>query len=153
MKSIRMNKDFKIAYRIVKIHSTSFSFKEIEEEDLNLLFANGNSLLNIGSNINFNEEKSSIIIDIKTSLRKKGGKEELVSHTGRTTYVIQDLKKHYNSKVESYNLPNNFILQLLGIAFSHSRALLTPPLPIDTVLERLKVLKTHSFSIKRALCN
>jgi hypothetical protein len=123
-----MDKGKNIAYRILKIHSTSFSFKEIEEKELEFLFSNGNSSLNISSNIQFNEEKSSIVIDIKTSLTKKGEKDELISHTGRTSYLIQDLKKYYESDAESYNLPNNFILQILGIAFSHSRALLNTEL-------------------------
>lgn len=121
-------KEIKISYRILKIHTTSFSIKDILEQQLEELFKNGNALLNMGSNINFDNLKSTITIDIKTSLIKKGENKQLVDHTGRTVFFMEDIKKFYNTKSDSYDLPTNFILQLLGISFSHSRALLSTEL-------------------------
>lgn len=123
-----MSKEIKIGYRILKIHTKSFSVNDIPEEQFNSLFNNGNSILNIGSNINFDKDKSTITIDIQTSLTKKGGNKQIVSHSGRTVFLINELKKLFNSKENSYDLPNNFLLQLLGISFSHSRALLSTEL-------------------------
>ncbi|MBZ9731149.1 hypothetical protein LB467_15750 [Salegentibacter sp. JZCK2] len=51
-----------------------------------------------------------------------------MAHTGRTVFFIKDLNKLLNSEDNSYDLPNNFLLQLLGISFSHSRALLATEL-------------------------
>lgn len=123
-----MSKDIKIAYRILKIHTKSFSVNDIPEDQLDSLFNNGNSILNIGSNINFDKDKSTITIDIQTSLTKKGENKQIVAHSGRTVFFIQELEKLFNSKEDSYDLPNNFLLQLLGISFSHSRALLSTEL-------------------------
>jgi len=123
-----MSKEIKIGYRILKIHTKSFSVNDIPEKQFNSLFNNGNSILNIGSNINFDKDKSTITIDIQTSLTKKGGNKQIVSHSGRTVFLINELEKLFNSKENSYDLPNNFLLQLLGISFSHSRALLSTEL-------------------------
>lgn len=121
-------KEIKISYRILKIHTTSFSIKDIQEQQLEELFKDGNALLNMGSNINFDNSKSTVSIDIKTSLTKKGENKQLVDHTGRTVFFVEDILKFYNSSNDSYDLPTNFILQLLGISFSHSRALLSTEL-------------------------
>lgn len=123
-----MDKEIKIAYRITKIYTIGFSIEDFPEEELESLFRNGNALINIGSNINFDKDKSTITIDIKTSLTKKGENKQLVAHTGRTVFFIQDLNKLFNPQDQSYDLPNNFLLQLLGISFSHSRALLATEL-------------------------
>lgn len=123
-----MSKEIKIGYRILKIHTKSFSVKDIPEEQFNSLFNNGNSILNIGSNINFDKDKSTITIDIQTSLTKKGENKQIVSHSGRTVFLVNELEQLFNSKENSYDLPNNFLLQLLGISFSHSRALLSTEL-------------------------
>lgn len=131
-----MSKEIKIGYRILKIHTTSFSIKDIQEEQLNVLFSNGNSLVNIGSNINFDKEKSTITIDIKTFLTKKGENKKLVSHTGRTVFYIQELEKLSNKEENSFDLPSNFLLQLLGISFSHSRALLSTELQSTVYAEK-----------------
>lgn len=137
MKNItRMNNEIKIGYRIKKIHTTSYNVKELPEEEITALFQTGNSGLNIGSTINFDKDKSSITIDIKTVLTKKGEKRELVKHTGRTVFFIQDLEELFNREENSYNLPNNFLLQLLGISFSHTRALLAIELQSTAYAEK-----------------
>lgn len=121
-------KEIKISYRILKIHTTSFSIKDISEQQLEDLFKDSNALINVGSNINFDKSKSTVTIDIKTSLTKKGENKQLVDHTGRTVFFVDDMSKFYVSKSDTYDLPTNFILQLLGISFSHSRALLSTEL-------------------------
>lgn len=131
-----MNKEIKIEYRIKKIYTTSYAVEDLPEEELTGLFRTGNSNLNIGSNINFDKEKSTITIDIKSSLTKKGAKKDLVSHTGRTVFFIQNLEKLFNTEEDSYKLPNNFLLQLLGISFSHSRALLATELQSTPYAEK-----------------
>ena len=122
------DKEIKISYRILKIHTTSFSIKDISEQELEDLFKDGNALLNMGSNINIDNSKSIVTIDIKTSLTRKGENKQLVDHTGRTAFFVENIKKFYDPKNDTYDLPTNFILQLLGISFSHSRALLSTEL-------------------------
>lgn len=132
-----MSKEIKIEYKIKKIHTTSYAVEDLPEEESVVLFQKGNSELNIGSNISFDKDKSTITIDIKTVLNKKGSKKELVKHIGRTIYFVQDLENLFNEEVNSYNLPNNFLLQLLGISFSHSRALLATELQSTVYAEKL----------------
>ena len=131
-----MNKEFQIGYRIIRIHTTSYSVQDLPEAELNMILQNGNSSLNIGSNINFDQEKSTLTVDIKTTLRKKSGKKDLVSHTGRTVFFVQDLQALFNEDDNAYKLPDNFILQLLGISFSHSRALLATELQSTLYADR-----------------
>ena len=114
----------------------SYTVKDPEEGDLDLLFEDGNSRLNIGSSINFDQTKSTLTIDIKTALNKKGEKKTLISHTGRTVFYIKNLEELFNPEENSYNLPNNFLLQLLGISFSHSRALLATELKSTAYAEK-----------------
>ena len=131
-----MAKEIQIGYRIKKIHTISYSIRDLPEEELTALFQNGNSTLNVGSSINFDQEKSTLTIDIKTTLRKKGGKKDLISHTGRTVFFVQDLQDLFNAEENAYKLPDNFILQLLGISFSHSRALLATELQSTLYADR-----------------
>ena len=132
-----MKKEIQIGYRIIKIHTTSYSVKDLEEEeDIYKLFQEGNSRLNIGSSINFDQNKSTLTIDIETKLGKKGLKKDLITHTGRTVFLVQDLEKLFNPEENSYNLPDNFLLQLLGISFSHSRALLATELKSTAYAEK-----------------
>lgn len=133
---ISMNKEIKIEYKIKKIHTTTYAVEDLPEEESIELFRKGNSNLNIGSNINFDKENSTITIDIKTVLSKKSSKKELVKHTGRTVYYIQDLENLFNQEENSYKLPNNFLLQLLGISFSHTRALLATELKSTVYAEK-----------------
>lgn len=132
-----MSTEIKIEYKIKKIHTTSYAVEDLPEEESKVLFQKGNSELNIGSNISFDKDKSTITIDIKTVLNKKRSKKEIIKHIGRTIYFVQDLETLFNEEINSYNLPNNFLLQLLGISFSHSRALLATELQSTVYAEKL----------------
>lgn len=49
----------------------------------------------------------------------------LVEHTGRTSFYVEGLEKFFKEKDSTYDLPNIFMIQILGIAYTHARALLS----------------------------
>ncbi len=48
----------------------------------------------------------------------------LVEHNGRTSFFIQGLEKTKNESNGGFDLPNELLVQIHGIAYSHARALL-----------------------------
>lgn len=114
-----------IGYRISKIHSLKFSFKEIEAERIDQIFSKQNALsLNTNTSINIDKEKSSITIDINTFLVDQAKNEVLVEHSGRTVYVLKGLEDIYNKENNNFDFPDGLLIQLFSIAYSHARALL-----------------------------
>lgn len=119
------SKKVDIGYRIGKIHSTKFSFTDISDEKVNNLFNSEDSLgVNISVSMSIKNEDSSIVIDISSQLMDNTEGNVLIEHTGRTVYFIKGLEKVFNSKNDSFDLPSELLLQLLSIAYTHSRALL-----------------------------
>lgn len=114
-----------IGYRIVKIHTSKFLFEETSEEALNGLFGTPGAL-EISMNIKFNidKEKAVIDLDVGTALIKKETKTALVEHVGRTSYLINNMDQVYDKGQDTYVLPNDILIQLYSIAYTHARALL-----------------------------
>jgi|SRR5690554_1047308 len=114
-----------IGYRIGRIHSIQFSFSDISDDKINSLFASNDLLgVNIGVAMSIKNEDSSIVIDISSQLIDKTEESTLVEHVGRTVYFIRGLQEVYSSDQDAFDLPSEFLLQLLSIAYTHSRALL-----------------------------
>src|SRR5690554_82955 len=114
-----------IGYRIGKIHSIKFSFSDISDKQISTLFTSKDSLgVNIGVAMSIKNEDSSIVFDISSQLIDKLNESILVEHVGRTVYFIRGLEDVYSSEQDAYDLPSEFLLQLLSIAYTHSRALL-----------------------------
>lgn len=141
-----------ISYRILKIHTIKFSFNEIDSDKFNSIFENGNSL-SVTTNVSFNidESKSKITIDINTHLINNESIGDLVEHTGRTIFDVKGLTTVYNEEDNSFDLPDEFVVQLFGLAYSHSRALLaveiSPTIYKDKyflpVIDPISFLKKH----------
>ena len=113
-----------IGYRIGKIHSIKFSFSDISDKQISTLFTSKDSLgVNIGVAMSIKNEDSSIVFDISSQLIDKLNESILVEHVGRTVYFIRGLEDVYSSEQDAYDLPSEFLLQLLSIAYTHSRAL------------------------------
>jgi len=114
-----------IGYRISRIHSLKFSFKDIEIDRLNQIFETQNTLaINTSTSLNIDKEKSTIIIDINTQLIDSEKDDVLVEHSGRTVYIVKGLDGVYNKDEDNFNLPDGLVIQLFSIAYSHARALL-----------------------------
>lgn len=118
-------KDIRYGYKVARISTTRFSFIDMEEEKVNALFeSEGQVQLNLSVSINFHREKSEISFDISTEGLSLAAEEVLISHTGRTVYAVEDLEAAYDKEKEQFFLPDALMVQLYGIAFSHTRALL-----------------------------
>lgn len=119
--------NIKLRYKVVKINTLKFIFEEIDEGNFVKLFNDNSDLLivNLSTEISFDIKKSTISIDINTKLINQESKAELIKHSGRTTFMVEGLDKTYNKKEDYYDIPDELIIQLYGLAYSHSRALLT----------------------------
>ncbi len=122
---IKEKEKAEIGYRIVKIHTSMFSYQEVEDENIETLF-NGQDMLVINMNItlNIDKEKSSITIDIATELIEKSNEKVLIKHSGRTIYQVKGLEGVHDVENDQYDIPDELLIQLYSIAYSHSRALL-----------------------------
>lgn len=117
--------EVQFGYKVAKINTTQFSFTDMDEEAANLIFENDEQFrTDISVNINFHLEKSEISFEIKTSIQLLSTNEILISHSGKTVYSVDQLEKAYNKKLNQFLLPDALIVQIYGIAFSHTRALL-----------------------------
>lgn len=120
----KLKKD-NLGYRISKIYTLKFSFKEIELDRLDQLFENQNSLaVNTKTSLNIDREKSTISMDINTILIDKNTDEFLVEHSGRTVFEVKGLEDLYVATDDNFDIPDRFITQLFSLAYSHARAIL-----------------------------
>jgi hypothetical protein len=116
---------YNLAYRISQIHTLKFSFKDLETGRIDQLFDSPNALsINSNTSLIIDKEKSTITIDINTELIDTKKEDTLVEHTGRTIYIVNGLGSVYNKEKDNFDLPDELIVQLFGIAYTHSRALL-----------------------------
>lgn len=122
------NKERKtIEYRVLKIQSLKFSFEDLELKEIENIFKTRENLnLSFKTKADFNIEKSHIAIDIQSELSVVNDTTTLlVEHLGRTVYEVKGLKDFYIKEEKEFNLPDDFMVQLFAIAFSHTRALLS----------------------------
>lgn len=116
----------KLAYKIIKINTLKFAFEEIDEEVFEKISNDPDSLIvDLSIELSIDKEKSTINIDINTKLISKESKVNLIEHSGRTTFLIKGLEKTFNKKEKHYDIPDELLTHLYGLAYSHSRALLT----------------------------
>ncbi|SEG51015.1 hypothetical protein SAMN05421847_2566 [Halpernia humi] len=118
-------KEKKIGFKIIKIQTLEFSFKEVENNIIeNLFFENNPIKININFNINIDKDKSEITFDVNSFLPETT-ENNYVTHSGRTSFKIVGLDDCYEPENDTFQLPDNFMIQLLSISFSHCRALLS----------------------------
>ncbi|PRY98211.1 hypothetical protein BY457_11023 [Marinilabilia salmonicolor] len=114
----------KIAYRIIKIHTTEFFFKDVTETNIDELLKDSSSLaININNTVNVDAANSVIAIDVSSRLLKKEDDTVLISHTGRTVFDIKNLSEVFDEEKQSYEIPIGLLTQLHSLAYSHARAL------------------------------
>lgn len=110
-------------YRIVKIHTAKFSFSDLDEAYVDSLFADGQLNGELNVQINFDREKSTISFDISSHIIDAQKDETVVQHVARTVYEVKGIDQVYTAEKDSYNIPDDLIVQLYSISFSHARAL------------------------------
>lgn len=122
MKS-KVQKDENIGYRITQIKTHKITI--VEPDNVNF------DKITISGNVNFMVtdlagDKAEIIFDIVTDFFQPENKEILISHIGRTKYLVQNLPSS-NDK-DAFNIPDQLMIMLYSIAHSHARALLASDL-------------------------
>jgi hypothetical protein len=118
--------NLELAYKVAKINTTKFSYKDLDEDVVNKIFSNQEDIkvdLNVGLGIS--AEKSEMYFEINTSLRENGSDESIIQHTGKTTFSIKNLEKAYHKEEDKFDIPDGLIAQLYALSYSHSRALLS----------------------------
>jgi len=121
----KQKETIEIGYRIIKIHTSKFSFEDLNEESVEKLFNTPNLLaVNMNTILNIDKEKSTITIDIGTGLTEKQNNQILIEHSGRTIYHVKGLESVYNKEKDYYDIPDGLLLQLYSMSYSHARALL-----------------------------
>jgi hypothetical protein len=117
-------KNTKIGYRIIKIHTTEFFFKDLSEQEVDQLVRNTGSLAIIINNaVKIDAKNSVILIDVSSRLRRNDDKTDLIRHTGRTAFHIKNLQEAFDKEKQAYEIPKGLLIQLHSLAYTHARAL------------------------------
>lgn len=117
--------EIRIGYRIAKIHTIKFGFKDIPPERVLELFGAPDALgVNINVGVQVDRDKSNITIDVSSDLMDNTDNSVLINHTGRTVFFIQGLEQTFNVEKNAFDLPDPLLVQIYGIAYTHARALL-----------------------------
>lgn len=117
-------REIKLMFRVRNIASVNFSYTDLNPEELNLIRSGSTSLnLSIATNFRINSNDSLIIISIITTVLGVNN-EEIMKHVGRTTFDVQGLEETKDLSGEGFELPNEFVIQLYSISYTHARALL-----------------------------
>lgn len=120
-------KEVRIGYRIIKINTTKFSFEDISEDELNVLF-NENSeqvVFDTSAQINILENESTVELLIFTLLRETETQKTLIEHICKTTFFVDGLNSTFDKESESFDLPKGFVQQIFALSYNHARALLS----------------------------
>lgn len=118
--------EFNLGYKVAKIDTTKFSYSDLEEDEVAFLFENEDNLkVDLDVNIGISLERTEIFFEINTSLSNKENGESVITHTGKTTFSIQNLESTFNKDDEKFDLPDGLIVQLYSLSYSHARALLS----------------------------
>lgn len=125
-KKKEQQKEFNLGYKVAKINTTKFSYSDLEEDKVAFLFENEDNLrVSLDVNMGISLEKSEIFFEINTLLSNKENDENVITHTGKTTFSIQNLESTFSKEDEKFDLPDGFIVQLYALSYSHARALLS----------------------------
>ena len=125
-KQMEQQKEFNLGYKVSKIDTTRFSYNDIDENQVAVLFENEENLkVVLDTNMGVSLEKSEIFFEINTSLLNSENNNNIITHTGKTTFSIINLDSTFDKENENFNLPDAFIVQLYALSYSHARALLS----------------------------
>lgn len=137
-KKKEQQKKIDLAYKVAKINTTKFSYIDLEEDEVAFLFKQEDNLkVKLDVNMGISLEKSQIFFEINTELSKKENDDNLITHTGKTSFSIQNLDSTFNKEEEKFDLPDALIIQLYALSYSHARALLSVELSRTVYKDRL----------------
>lgn len=120
---VKKNTTIDLLYRVYEIRTVKFVFGEFEDEMIDTFLSdNDNFKMNISVNLEINDDKNQVKIDILTELSHAS--EILINHTGRTVFEVLNLKEIFDAKTKMYQIPDPLLISTHGLAFSHARALL-----------------------------
>lgn len=135
-----MDTQFELNFRILEITSLQFKAKELNEDDLELLFGNPEPVnVDLHTELLLDDEDCTLTIDINTVFSRSDTKEELISHSGRTTYLLYNIETVYTKENNTYNVPEPVAIQLIGLAIAHVRAAIMNELGPDKHNDRFIV--------------
>jgi spore coat polysaccharide biosynthesis predicted glycosyltransferase SpsG len=112
-----------IGYRIKQISTTKFSFEEIENEKNEILVFDSLDI-NIKAKLDIDRINSEITILINSEFSEKENKSVLIKHSGKTVFKFESLEILINKENNNFEIPNNLLVQLYILSYSHARALL-----------------------------
>jgi|TARA_B110000240_G_C13495101_1_gene451341 hypothetical protein len=112
-----------IGYRIKQISTTKFSFEEIENEKNEILVFDSLDI-NIKAKLDIDRINSEITILINSEFSEKENKSVLIKHSGKTVFKFESLEILINKENNNFEIPNNLLVQLYSLSYSHARALL-----------------------------
>ncbi len=119
-------KGFDLGYKVVKINTTKFSYSDLEEDKVAFLFEDEENLkVSLEANMGISLEKAEIFFEIHTLLSDRKKNESIISHIGKTTFSIQNLKYAFHEEHKKFDFPDGFVVQLYALSYSHARALLS----------------------------
>ena len=125
-KKKEQEKEFSLGYKVSKINTTKFSYNDLEEDQVTILFEKEENLkVNLDVNMGISLEKAEIFFEINTSLSNRENNESIIIHRGKTTFSVQNLESTFNKEDEKFELPDGLIVQLYALSYSHARALLS----------------------------
>lgn len=125
-KKKELEKEYSLGYKVSKINTTKFSYNDLEEDQVTILFEKEENLkVNLDVNMGISLEKAEIFFEINTSLSNSENNESIIIHTGKTTFSVQNLESTYSKEDEKFDLPDGLIVQLYALSYSHARALLS----------------------------
>ncbi|QNR22598.1 hypothetical protein [Croceimicrobium hydrocarbonivorans] len=115
----------RLEYKVHKINTIKFSFEDLGESAFQDLKSIDESFeYSVGAGMKINLEQEEIVIDIETTFRTSKKGEVLIHHIGRTVFKVKGLELTKEEEKDMYDLPDDFIVQIYALAYSHARALL-----------------------------
>lgn len=153
-KNKKNTKEIEFLYKIIKIHTSKFAHNEIDEGKFkSLLEASDELAVSMNLNLNIDNEKSLITVDVTSKLTEKKTDLVLIEHTGRTVYSVKGLEQIHNAENNTFEIPDNLLLQLYSMAYTHARALLAVELSPTMYKEQffLPVVNPEIFIKKQNL--
>lgn len=153
-----MEKKSKYSFRITNISTTKFLFEDLQLDYFINLIKNKELGMAIDLAIDIKKDINLFSIIIKSVFSDKTESKIVIEHIGKNSFEINEMSEIYDSKKDSFILPDGLLLTLVNMAYTHSRALLAaelsstmykdklflPILPPELLLKKIKDLEIRN---------
>jgi len=116
------------SYRITNIATTKFLFEDLQLDYFINLIKNKELAMAIDLAIDIKKDINQFSIIIKSIFTDKTEPKTVVEHIGKTSFEINGLSEAYNNTNDSFTLPDDLLMTLVNLAYTHCRALLSAEL-------------------------